>query len=374
MANFYSDSKTYPKFGSFVRAVIGLPFCPLDRLEEAIAILKKIAMANDGVRHKFCLSLLRYLRRTWVDGSIPPEVWNMFEHQGVTTNNHAEAFNHKMGAKKKISKHPNPYILAEEIKIQLKEGSDTVIAETVTSHTKKVDPRIETLKKRKKGLMRDLRKRNIDLESYIVSMGANSIKYQPLILVDPDPLADIGSDSDNESIEENDCLGEDEISLDESVESPSPKPTPAPRRPAAKTVAKPLHNKKGRRKKQKPCANSEDSFLHVESLADLDAPFQASLGGDDLRNARRAAEEETDNTSDNAGTSNLSAAVLASAGIGVLSRFISRSSASRSPRKSPAARRPSGCHRSGSDCPAHAAKPFSLASDPISTAKQRASS
>ena len=31
MAQFYSDSPTYPKFVSFIRAEIGLPFCPLDR-------------------------------------------------------------------------------------------------------------------------------------------------------------------------------------------------------------------------------------------------------------------------------------------------------------------------------------------------------
>ena len=96
-----------------------------------------------------------------------------------------------MGAKKKISKHPNPYILAEEILAQLNEASDTVVAETLTSHQKKLDPRLETLRKRKKGLMKDLAKRNVDLETYLVSMGANTIKYQPCILVDPDPLADM---------------------------------------------------------------------------------------------------------------------------------------------------------------------------------------
>ena len=103
-----------------------------------------------------------------------------------------------MGAKKKILKHPNPYILAEEILAQLNEASDTVVAETLTSHQKKLDPRLETLRKRKKGLMKDLAKRNVDLETYLVSMGANTIKYQPCILVDPDPLADMVRCSEDE--------------------------------------------------------------------------------------------------------------------------------------------------------------------------------
>ena len=36
------------------------------------------------------------------------------------TNNYAEGFNYKMGAKKTISKQPNPYALVDEIITQLK--------------------------------------------------------------------------------------------------------------------------------------------------------------------------------------------------------------------------------------------------------------
>ena len=74
MAQFYSDSPTYPKFGSFIRAVIGLPFCPLDRLDEAMNILERMAKATTGSREKFCQHMIRYLRRTWLVGVIPHEV------------------------------------------------------------------------------------------------------------------------------------------------------------------------------------------------------------------------------------------------------------------------------------------------------------
>ena len=132
MAPAYSDANLYPKFGSFVRAVIGLPYTPLKRLDEAMKILEKMAQATTGSRRKFCQHLLKYLYKTWLNGCIPREVWNMYQHPGVTTNNHAEAFNSKMGAKKKISRHPNPYVLAEEMIVQLKEGLDTATAETLS--------------------------------------------------------------------------------------------------------------------------------------------------------------------------------------------------------------------------------------------------
>ena len=90
MATDYSDINTYPKFGSFIRAVIGLPFAPLERMEEAMDVLGKMAKANTGSREKFCHHMLKYLRRTWLDGPISREVWNMYQHSGVTTNNHAE--------------------------------------------------------------------------------------------------------------------------------------------------------------------------------------------------------------------------------------------------------------------------------------------
>ena len=86
----YSAVKNFPKFGSFVRAVIGLPYVPLERVEEAMAILRMMAKDNTGSRFKFCKELLKYLCHTWLDGSIPRAVWNMYKHRGVTTNNHAE--------------------------------------------------------------------------------------------------------------------------------------------------------------------------------------------------------------------------------------------------------------------------------------------
>ena len=75
-------------------------------------------------------------------------------------------------------------------------------------------------------------------------------------------------------------------------------------------------------------ANSEDSFIHVESQPDMEHRFENSVGGDELRQIRRR-QEEREAESD-LFSSALSAAALASAGVTVLFRFASRSSARRS--------------------------------------------
>ena len=366
MATTYSDVKNSPKFGHFIRAVIGLPYAPLDRLEEAMRVLEKIAKTNI-VQRKFCHQMLQYLWKTWLDGNIPRRVWNMYQHQGVKTNNHAEAFNFKMGSKKRISKHPNPYVLAEEMKAHLKEGCDTAIAETITSHKKKVDPKVKQLREKKKGLMKELSKRNIDLETYLASMGANTLKYQPRIQKDNDPLADDNIFSDNENEEVIEAFNEirnEELNHETLQQIPVTEKTPTSKDKTPKSRKN--HNKKGKRKKQKPLPGSEESFVHVESLADHDAPQHASVGGADLRMIRREEEEETINTA-----SILTAATVASAGISIMSRFISRSSASRSPRRLSTGHRSPRPHPGGSRSTAPSSP---SASDQCTSAKQRVES
>ena len=335
-AQDYSNVEDYPKFGSFVRAVIGLPYVPLDRMEEAMDILKKKMKATTGPRKKFAKELIAYLQRTWLEGSIPLEVWNMFDHRGVSTNNHAESYNAKLGAKKKLSKHPNPYTLVEEIKTQLRESSDTVISETGNTKKKCVNKNSAILRDARKALMKDLSKRNIDLDKYMVQIGAKTLKYEARVMNDPDP--DPLGFGEREIIEnESDC--NEGLSLSDSCSSAScspvtcPPTAPARARPTAPPTvpptALPTQPRKGphRRKKQAPVANSEDSFVHVEAQPQTEEVLVNSVGGEELRNIRRRQEEESESNSFSA---SLSVAAVASAGFAVLSRFTSRSSARRS--------------------------------------------
>ena len=60
-AEDYSNVKDYPKFGSFERPVIGLPYVRLNRIDEAMDILKKIRKATTGPRRKFAKDMISYL-------------------------------------------------------------------------------------------------------------------------------------------------------------------------------------------------------------------------------------------------------------------------------------------------------------------------
>ena len=329
-----------------------------------MSILDKLSKTNDGARKKFCKEMIKYLRDTWLDGSIPREVWNMYQHRGVPTNNHAEVsiaydddhhvkahkylsqgFNYKMGAKKQLSKHPNPYTLVDEFRSQLMEASDTVVAETHNIKKKRVNT--DYLENRKE-LMKDLAKRNIDLESYMIQIGGKTLKFQPKVMSDPDPdPLGLGerrclSEGQPEEIDDmDDSDSQVNISLDETPEisarvitqTSPPRPSPPTPTPAPKPRSKPTKKGPTRRKRQAPVENCEESFIHVEGQPEKETNFGASIAGNELRDARRREEEPTASVSD-IFASALSVAAVASAGVSLVSRFSSRSSARRSSSRS----------------------------------------
>jgi transposase-like protein len=104
---------------SFVRAIIGLPFVPLDRLREGRQNLDVLAnkLQDKKKQFRFAKKTLTYVDSNWIEGIYPPESWNMFDHDGITTNNFQESYNSKLGAA--IKAHPNPYLLASVIRDQL---------------------------------------------------------------------------------------------------------------------------------------------------------------------------------------------------------------------------------------------------------------
>ena len=90
---------------------------PLDRLNEGVDNLKKIAKKLPKKKLRvFANKLITMnIEKIWI-GKLDPKTWNMYQHRGVTTNNNAEAFNSKMAGKKKISRHPNPYVFTDVIR------------------------------------------------------------------------------------------------------------------------------------------------------------------------------------------------------------------------------------------------------------------
>ena len=40
--------------------------------------------------------MIKYVERVWINGSFPPSSWNVYQHDGETTNNIAEGYNRKI--------------------------------------------------------------------------------------------------------------------------------------------------------------------------------------------------------------------------------------------------------------------------------------
>ena len=174
------SKKEYQEFASFIRASIGLSFVPLDRLEsEAVPILHNMAKELKKRHQSFAHNFLSYIKRYWIHGSYKPSTWNFYQKQGVTTNNHAEGYNNRIGNHQGLPVHPNPYLLVDVIRKELKIGIDDALCAKIGKPNLKSSggksQKIKKLIAQRKELMKNLAKRNTDLPTYMKAIGALSI-------------------------------------------------------------------------------------------------------------------------------------------------------------------------------------------------------
>ena len=178
-SGFKSDysNKSSPQFGSFVRAILGLGYVPLYRFKEALRNLYVLAKRLTGRQRKFSRRMIEYVEKVWVNGNFPPETWVMFQHDGVTTNNHSEGYNYRLGSKKRISKHPNAYlfvsVVIEELKTSMR---DAVMAKQGNINKKNsTNSRKAKIMEMKKTLMSGLEENTVELISYQQAMGGSVV-------------------------------------------------------------------------------------------------------------------------------------------------------------------------------------------------------
>ena len=115
---------------------------------------------------KFALVMIAYVQKTWINGSFPPETWNMFQHQGQTTNNHSEGYNFRLGNKKTIGKHPNFFQWVETIKLELGISHDEATASVAGNANKKCRKKFLKNMKIREKLMADLQEGHSALLSF----------------------------------------------------------------------------------------------------------------------------------------------------------------------------------------------------------------
>ena len=77
------------EFRDFIRAVIALPFLPLNQIEAAVDDLRAMSLGKDSSSFekicKFQEEFLDYMEATWIRGNFSPKLWNMWKKSADLT-------------------------------------------------------------------------------------------------------------------------------------------------------------------------------------------------------------------------------------------------------------------------------------------------
>ena len=202
------SKKSGDKFGGFVRACISLPFVPLSKLEDGVNIIRRLGRTLPTEREvDFASSMVRYLDSFWLNGRYPRETWNIFEHRGNRTNNHAEGeikkdrlftktsmyfwenifigYNFRLISKKGVGKHPNPYTFSKMVMDELKLSANDGMAAQLGKPNKRryLDKSLADLEKKRLEQMEKLLAGNIGLALYMRGMGSLSLALDKRTLI-----------------------------------------------------------------------------------------------------------------------------------------------------------------------------------------------
>ena len=142
------------EFKLLVKCILSLPHVPVEDFEDTLTVLndKEWDFGESEEKHAFKEKILKYVRDIWVDGQIPPQVWNCFHRKVDLTNNNNESHNNYLNNALKVV-HPTPakltvalvkeLTLAETTLRKVKSGSERVVKKAY----EKLNKRRESLKK-----------------------------------------------------------------------------------------------------------------------------------------------------------------------------------------------------------------------------------
>ena len=166
-------SKKGIAFSSFIRAAIGLAYVPLNKVDLAFGILKKMALELKGKKIKaFGQNFLKYYEKVWLGKNYSRESWNMHMHKGISSNNVSEGYNSKINGTKELGIHPNPYILADFIKKQLALAeANTECSDVNAKHSRPQEAKFKRLRKFKDTIVKNMDQLHGDWRTYIIAIG-----------------------------------------------------------------------------------------------------------------------------------------------------------------------------------------------------------
>ena len=167
----FSDVKKNGTFCGFIRAILGLPQVPLQRLNQGIRNLYIICRRLTGKQRSFGIKMIKYVEKVWIRGNHKPVSWNVHKEETVSTNNNSEGYNSKLG--RKIKPHPNFYYLCGELKKELETSKlDAMAAKTGNTNENKFESRKAKLLEKKRSDMKEkLETGNVELMIYQQTMG-----------------------------------------------------------------------------------------------------------------------------------------------------------------------------------------------------------
>ena len=216
--------------------------------------------------------MINYLNNQWINGHTDLNVWNMFNQKGHRTNNLCEGYNYKLGSKKSISKHPNPYLLCSIIQDELHVTRDNAYVHVMGKQTKRIMH--VTIRKYQDKMMANYKKGRIALHVYMQSMGGFHIQKEARTTsdLDPDPFGDgvpstyehnsehtIDDDADDDTAAEDDIYIADGLDLDDDINVPVNDNLLKPISPTHdKSLPKTKERRKVKHKRQRPIPNSRN--------------------------------------------------------------------------------------------------------------------
>ena len=93
--DFKNIYETDEIFMAFINQASGISHLPIADVEDGLKFIEDTFDFDDNDASTFKDDFLQYLKDFWINGPIPPKIWNVFGRSEDITNNAQEGFNAK---------------------------------------------------------------------------------------------------------------------------------------------------------------------------------------------------------------------------------------------------------------------------------------
>ena len=156
-------------FKLLIKCILSLPHVPLNDIEDTLEILSKREwnFNESSEKEEFKDKFLGHVKDYWVNGVIPPQVWNCFYRKVDLTNNNNESHNNYLANAIKVA-HPSPAVLTVALVKELT-MAETKYNKVLSGAERIVKKKYLDLNKRRENIKKMYHK--IDRIDYLSQMG-----------------------------------------------------------------------------------------------------------------------------------------------------------------------------------------------------------